>query len=109
MDLKAYYRKLREIERQVLDDYVVVKSLATPDGGVAGRLTEVAKNVAAKMVVDGLAELADPAESETFRKEALEQKKREDQRREAARIQFTVLSEGDLRKLHDAGKSRSRE
>jgi hypothetical protein len=109
MDLKAYYRKLREIERQVLDDYVVVKSLATPDGGVAGRLTEVAKNVAAKMVVDGLAELADPAESEAFRKEALEQKKREDQRREAARIQFTVLSEGDLRKLHDAGKSRSRE
>ena len=109
MDLKGYYRKLREIERQVLEDYVVVRSLATPDGGVAGRLTEVAKDVAAKLLVDGLAEVAGPAESDAFRNETAEQKKREDQRREASRIQFTVLGEGDLRRLQDGGKGRSKE
>ena len=109
MDLRGYYRKLRDIERNLLDDYVVIRSLATADGGVAGRLTEVAKDVAAKMLADGLAELAAQDEVETFRRELAEQKKREDQKRTAAQIQFTVLSEADLRALQKGPKGGSKE
>ena len=99
MDLRGYYRKLREIERGLPDEYVVVRSLATADGGIAGRLTEVARGVAARMVTDGMAETAGPDEVQAFRKELAEQKKREDQKRAATQIQFAVLSEADLRSL----------
>lgn len=109
MDLRGYYRKLRDIERNLLDDYVVVQSLATPDGGIAGRLTEVGKEVAARMVADGLAELAGENDVEVFRRELAEQKKREDQKRAATQIQFTVLSESDLRSLQKGSKSGSKE
>ena len=58
MDLKQYYAKIRE-QQQALDrDYVVVVSKPTADGGKAGVLTEVTKQAAAKLVVDGRAEIA---------------------------------------------------
>ena len=104
MDLKKYYRKLRDIQRDILDDYVVVRSLPTPDGGVAGRLTEVGKEVAARMLLDGIAELAGPDEIESFRRELDDQRLREEQKRAAAQIQFTVLSESDLRSLRQREK-----
>jgi hypothetical protein len=104
MDLKKYYRKLRDIERALLDDYVIIRSLPTPDGGIAGRLTEVAKEVAARMVADGVAEFAGPNEIEAFRRELAEERKREEQRRASAQIQFTVLSEADLRALRKREK-----
>jgi hypothetical protein len=104
MDLRGYYRKLREIEQGLQDEYVVVRSLATADGGIAGRLTEVARGVAARMATDGLAEVAGPDEAEAFRREWAEQKKREDQKRTAAQINFTVLSEADMRTLRKTAK-----
>jgi hypothetical protein len=35
MDLKAYYRKLREAEKNLREEFVVLKSRVTADGGVA--------------------------------------------------------------------------
>jgi len=104
MDLRGYYRKLRDIERGLQDEYVVVRSLATADGGIAGRLTEVAREVAARMAADGVAEVAAPDEVEAYRRELAERKKREDQKRTAAQISFTVLSESDLRSLRKTAK-----
>ena len=109
MDLKGYYRKLREIERGLREDYVLVRSLATPDGGIAGRLTEVAREVAARKVVDGLAELAGSDEVETFRKQLAEERKREEQKRAATQIQFTVLSDSDLRSLQRGARGPAKE
>ena len=104
MDLRSYYRKLREVERSLVDEYVVVRSLATADGGIAGRLTEVAREVAARMAADGQAEVAGPDEAGAFRRELAEQKKREDQKKTAAQINFTVLSEADMRSLRKTAK-----
>src|SRR5213594_2823387 len=103
MDLRAYYRKLREIEKGLSGDFVVVKSLASADGGVAGRLTEVAKGVAAKMVTDGVAELAGGDETDAFRKQLAEEHQREEQKRASAQIHFTVLTDSDLRALQRSG------
>jgi hypothetical protein len=50
--------------------YAVVTSRATPDGGRAGVKTELPRTVAARLIADGKADLADPAEAAQFRFEA---------------------------------------
>lgn len=109
MDLKIYYRKLREIEQKIAGEFVVVKSLPTPDGGVAGRLTEVARAVAARMILEGAAEAASEEESEAFRRKNIEEQKQEEQRREAAKVQFTVMTDEQLRALQKGGRGSSKD
>jgi hypothetical protein len=102
MDLRAYYRKRREMEKELGGGFVVVKSLATPDGGIAGRLTEVTAEVAARMIVEGLAEAASPEEAAAYRRQQAEEQASEEQKRESARIQFAVVTEPELRALQQA-------
>ncbi|MBI3694061.1 MAG: hypothetical protein HY238_04375 [Acidobacteria bacterium] len=109
MDLKVYYRKLRQIEQEMPEEFVVVKSLATPDGGISGRLTEVARFLAAKMAADGLAVLAEKAEAALFRERVAEEQKQEEQKRASAKVQFTMLTESDLRALQQQGRGGSKE
>lgn len=104
MDLKGYYRRIHEMESGIADEYPVVKSLPTTGGGRAGRLTEVARPVAAKMLVEGTVELATDEEAQDYRRQAEEARKAEEERREAARIQFTILSESDLASLRRSGR-----
>ena len=99
MDLRGYYRKIREIESGISDEFPVVRSLATANGGRQGHLTEVTRPVAARMLAEGLAELATNEERGDYRKHIEDARKAEEERREAAKIQFTILSESDLRSL----------
>ena len=99
MDLKAYYRRIREAEAAIEDEFPVVKSLTTESGGRAGKLTETPRAVAARMVVNGVAELASAEEAESFRQAAKEAQQREEERRRAAQIQFNVVTEDDLRAM----------
>ncbi len=99
MDLKAYYRRVRELEASLPDEFLVVKSISTEAGGVDGRLTEVSRPLAAKLLAEELAELASADEAKEFRKKALAAQQAELERREAARIQFHVISESDLGSL----------
>jgi hypothetical protein len=103
MDLKNYYRKTRELEESIEDEFPVVKSLVTESGGRSGKLTETTRRVAARMVVDGVAELALPEETEDFRRLAAENRQREEERPRGEQVQFHVLSENDLRSLMKAG------
>jgi hypothetical protein len=57
MDLREYYRKIREVETQIAEPFVTVVSRKTRDGGRPGRRIEVARDVAAKLIVDGRADL----------------------------------------------------
>jgi hypothetical protein len=68
MDLKVFYQKMRKLESEIPEAHVIVVSLETPDGGKAGRRTEVNRETAARSVVEGRARLADAQESEEFRK-----------------------------------------
>ena len=105
MDLRTYYRKIRELS-DTLPDPAVVVSRATPDGGVPGRLTEAPREVAARLIFDGFAELAGDAQAAAFRQEAVECKASEEARRAAARIQVNVVTEDQVRPLR-AKKERS--
>ena len=104
MDLKAYYRKVRGVEASIEEDFPVIRSLATEEGGIAGRLTEVPRAIAAQMINDGKAALTTEEEAREFRKGVEEARKREQQRARAAEIQFTILSEADLRTLQGVSK-----
>lgn len=62
MDTRQYFRKLREIEATINDEFPLLVSLETADGGKAGIVTEVSRGNAAKMLVEGRAKLAGEAE-----------------------------------------------
>jgi hypothetical protein len=69
MDLKGYYRRLREKAAELSDGDQMVVSLATADGGVEGVVSEVPKTVACRLLVEGRARLASVEEAEAHRKE----------------------------------------
>jgi hypothetical protein len=98
MDLKVYYQKLRQIEASLTNPYMVLVSLATPDGGRAGVPTEAPRDIAAKMIVDGSARLATEAETQEYREKCQEASRAAEQASLASRIQVTVLSEPEAKK-----------
>ena len=66
MDLRGFYYKIRRLEEEIADPHVVVVSLETPDGGKPGLKTEVTRENAAKLVVEGRARLASKSETSDF-------------------------------------------
>jgi hypothetical protein len=104
MNLKVYYQKLRQIEASLAEAYVVVMSLATPDGGKAGVATEVPRGIGARMIVEGSARLAEEAEAAEFRARNEETRQAAEQAALANRIQVTVLSGAEPKR--PAGGSR---
>ena len=102
MDLRVYYQKIRDAESKIQDEFPVVVSRETGDGGRAGTLTEVPRRLAAKMVVDGVAEVASPEHKQAFRKAQVEAKRALDEMAEAAQVRVTVLSSSELDKLKTA-------
>lgn len=91
MDVKQYYKKLRELEARISEPYVVVVSNETPDGGKAGVMTEVPKRNACRLVLEGRARQANAAEAEAY--QASETLRREDFERQqaAGKIQFHLV------------------
>ncbi len=99
MDLKVYYRKLREVEGGIAEEYPVVVSFETADGGRAGVRNEVPRAVAARMIVEGKARLATEEEAEQYRLEVTEARRQAEQAAVASRIQVTVIPETELKAL----------
>ncbi len=66
MNLKQYFSKIREIEATIATPFLLVSSLETSDGGKPGVVTEVPRDVAAKMIAEGRAVLASKSEKEHF-------------------------------------------
>jgi hypothetical protein len=98
MDMKKYYKKLREIEA-TLPDEVVLISKDTPEGGRAGVFTEAPRPVAARLIVEGAAERASEEDAAVFVKETRERHTEELRRRAAASIQVSVITEDQARAL----------
>lgn len=105
MDLRIYYENIRSTETAIGDDYPVIVSKATQDGGKDGTMTEVPRRLAAKMVVDGVARVATAEETAAFRESLAEAQRKAEQAAAAARLQISVLSTRELEQLRvDAGK-----
>jgi molybdenum-dependent DNA-binding transcriptional regulator ModE len=97
MDLQVYYKKIRDIIDKFEELFAVIVSLESPEGGKAGVKTEVPKQIAAKMIVEGQARLATPDEAREFLAQKAEAKRRADQAAAASRVQFTVIPQPEPR------------
>jgi hypothetical protein len=91
MDLKIYYQQLRQVESTIPTDPALVCSLATSDGGKAGVITEVRREVAAQLLLQGRARLASDEETVVFRADAREKLERHERQAAVSRIQVTVV------------------
>jgi hypothetical protein len=105
MDLQVYYQKIREIEGKIADEFPLVVSVETGDGGKGGTKTEVPRRLAAKLVAEGLARLATKEEVKAYRDVLAEAKRTAEGAAAAARLQLTVLSTTELDRLRSAARS----
>jgi hypothetical protein len=105
VDLKQYFRKIREIEAGIDDAFVLVTSLETTDGGRAGIVSEVPRNLAAKMIAEGCAAIATKAERDAY-VERQEAGRIAAQKAEVAkRLQVTIVPDGDVARISGPGQS----
>jgi hypothetical protein len=66
MELRSYFQKIKQVESTIAELFTLVVSLETGDGGKAGTFTEVSRSLAAKLIVNGLARLADATEKQAY-------------------------------------------
>jgi len=99
MDLRAYYRNIRETERSLPSPQVVIVSLSTPDGGKAGIVTETPTAIAARMIIDGIARQASDDERERFQKQNEAAKQAADEAAAISKLQVVVLPSGSVRTI----------
>src|ERR1035438_818785 len=105
MDLQVYYQKIREMETKIADEFPLVVSMETADGGKGGTKTEVPRRLAAKMVVEGTARLASKDEAKVHREALAEAKRGADRAAAAARLQLTVLSMTEIDRMRGDPRS----
>lgn len=103
MDLRMYYKKIREKRATIADQFPVIVSNETADGGKGGIMTEVSPELAAKMLVDGTAHLASPKETGEFRQKQADGKKAADDAMAASKVQLTVVPKHVLDQLQRKG------
>jgi len=80
-----------------------VVSNETPDGGKSGALTEVPRDLAAKLLVDGAARLANEVEAREFRQAQADMRKAVEDERAASRVQVTLVPRELLESLRKKG------
>lgn len=88
---KKYWDEVADLAASIQDDYVLVVSRSTRNGGRAGSISEVDRHTAAKLVVDGSHVLVSEEQASEYR--AAQAKRIEDSKREAAarRLQVEVI------------------
>ncbi|SPE39705.1 conserved hypothetical protein [Candidatus Sulfopaludibacter sp. SbA3] len=108
MDLRVYYQKIRDTESRILDQFPVVVSRETQDGGKVGVCTEVSRAIAAKMLVEGTVREATSEEARVFRKAHVEAKRALEEAEAAKTLQFKVVSVDEVKRLTSARGAQDR-
>jgi hypothetical protein len=99
MDLRSYYQKIRDIEAKIVEEFVIVVSLETADGGKPGTFTEVTRRTAASLLVNGMALLALTEEAARFRAQQAEAALAAEQKAAAGQVHLTVVPTSELNQL----------
>jgi|SRR5271154_1644619 len=93
MDLRQFYKKMREVEATLPHPYVMVTSVETSDGGRPGIVSEVAREVAAMLIVSGKAIQANDSEIESYRVSQDETRATLEKAEMAKRLQVAIISD----------------
>lgn len=93
MNLRKYYESVKEARKKLPEPFAYVTSTSTPNGGVEGVVTEVETEIAARMIVDGVATPSSEEEISAFkeRREANRIAAKEEELRNKVRI--TLVNE----------------
>ena len=91
MDLRAYYKRVREIESELPTPYVVTVSIETPDGGKPGVFAEVARLTAAKHIAEGRARAATAEEAASYHERNKEARQAFEDDTAMKQMKFVVL------------------
>ncbi len=101
MDLRSYYKKVRDAEAALKGEHFVMTSLDTPEGGKAGVKTEVSRCVAARLIAESRARVATEEEANAFYQAHREAKEAREQQEAAKRVQVMVIPSHELKKQKD--------
>jgi hypothetical protein len=101
MDLRLYYKKIRDIEELLEGDHFIVVSLATSEGGKDGVRTQVSKANAAKLIAEGRARLASDDEQNEYLDAQREDRERFEVEQAARQMQLVVVPPADTRKTRE--------
>ncbi len=93
MDLRQFYKKMREVESSIPQPYVMVTSVETSDGGRPGIVSEVAREVAAMLIVSGKAVQSNEGEVESYRVSQDEARQALEKAEMAKRLQVAIISD----------------
>ena len=99
MNLRQYYQKIHETEASINDPYPIVVGKNADNGGSANVLTEVTPDIAARMLVEGTADLASEQQAAAFRQRQAEAVRRAREAADAAQVRVAVVSADEIRKL----------
>ncbi|HWF10748.1 MAG TPA: hypothetical protein VG297_19910 [Bryobacteraceae bacterium] len=101
MDLRSYYKKVRDADETLSAEEVVMVSLETPEGGKAGVRTEVPRAIAAKLLAELRARVATAEEAREFHESQRAAREAHEQSEAAKRVQVMVIPSQELRKQRD--------
>lgn len=97
MDLKQYFKKIKDTEETIREQYPLIVSLETTDGGKAGVAVEVSRREAAKALVENRAVLADEQQKKEYFEREAARKKSAEKSELSRRLQIAIISDSDVR------------
>jgi hypothetical protein len=92
MDLRQFFKKIRDVEDGIVDQFPLVASLETGDGGKSGVVSEVPRCQAARMIVEGKARLASEEEKQVYIEQAAASRKHFDELEAAKRAHMVFIA-----------------
>jgi hypothetical protein len=93
VDLRQYFKKIRETEAALAEPFPLIVSLETPEGGKSGVISEVSRELAAKMFVEGRAALANEHERHAYYERQAATKKAAEKADLARRVQVAIITD----------------
>jgi hypothetical protein len=92
MDLRQFYKKIRDVEVAIPERFPFVVSLETADGGKPGVITEAPRYQAARMIVEGRARLASEEEKQVFLERCAAARKAAEEVEAARRLHLNLFA-----------------
>ena len=104
MDLRDFFRRVRSVSQTMSDPFVVIASKATSDGGKAGVLSYVRREMAARLIVEDKAEMASDEQAIAYFDEDRARRDQWETEQQLSRLQIAVVKEDQFGKLSAARK-----
>ena len=103
MDLRTYYKKVRDAEATLTGEHFVMVSLETSEGGKEGVRTQVPRVIAAKLIAEVRARVATDEEANEFHEANRAGLEKHQQEEAASRVQVMVIPSHEIKKHRERG------